>query len=92
MDSQGFVVFMADIDGDGKVDYLSLGYDGSFTAWRNAGVGIPTSWESLGVVFNEGADIAAAARDNWANFRLVRVSFLTYSLHGIRAIRAICSL
>jgi hypothetical protein len=51
-------VRLGDIDGDGKVDYVYYGNDetGSYptvTAWRNGGVGVPTFWQSLGVIFND---------------------------------------
>ncbi|KAH8585657.1 hypothetical protein B0O99DRAFT_530303 [Bisporella sp. PMI_857] len=66
--NQGYLVQMADIDGDGKVDYLTIGFDGSYTAWRNGGVGVPKFWQAMGVVFNEGGDLA------WQHFRLVDIN------------------
>lgn len=52
--SQAYQVLFGDIDGDGKIDYMSMNpVDGSITAWRNGGVGVPTFWQALGVVFNE---------------------------------------
>ena len=64
-DAQGYLYLAGDIDGDGKVDYNVIGSDGSITSWRNGGVGIPTFFQSLGVVFNEGGGRA------WTQFRLV---------------------
>jgi hypothetical protein len=58
---------IADIDGDGKDDILTIHPDGSLTALRNGGVGIPTYWQDLGVVFKEGGDRA------WTNYKLVRI-------------------
>lgn len=46
-------VFLADVDGDGKVDYVIGNTDGSMIAWRNGGAGIPTFWQSLGVIFKD---------------------------------------
>jgi hypothetical protein len=53
--SSGFVK-LGDIDGDGKADYVYFGDvipTGKVTAWRNGGVGVPTFWQSLGVIFED---------------------------------------
>lgn len=71
---QGYASILGDIDGDGKVDYLHVGYDGSLTAWRNGGVGVPTFWQSLGVVFNDSRGLY------WPNFRLVCICFVKIPL------------
>lgn len=46
--NQGVAALVGDIDGDGKVDYLTWAApDGSLSslrAWRNGGVGVPTFW------------------------------------------------
>ncbi|EPE33632.1 SGNH hydrolase [Glarea lozoyensis ATCC 20868] len=66
--TQGSTVIIADIDGDGKDDYLTVSSDGSIRASRNGGVGIPTYWQDLGVVFNEGG-----GRD-WRGFQLTDIN------------------
>jgi hypothetical protein len=67
--AQGFLTLLGDIDGDGKVDYMTISDDdGSITAWRNGGVGVPTFWQALGVVFNEGGGL------EWSQFRFVCTS------------------
>jgi hypothetical protein len=82
--AQGFLVILGDIDGDGKVDYMNIGYDGSITAWRNGGVGVPTFWQALGVVFNEGGGLA------WQQFRFVCASSVTILPARVRV--ALCIL
>ncbi|KIN00783.1 carbohydrate esterase family 3 protein [Oidiodendron maius Zn] len=66
--TQGYTTILGDIDGDGKVDYLYVGHDGSLTAWRNGGVGVPTVWQPLGVVFNDSRGLM------WTQFRLADVN------------------
>lgn len=68
--SGSHAIVLGDIDGDGKVDYLYFSSDGSLTGWRNGGVGVPTFWQSLGVVFDDSRGL------EWTQFRLVRMSFV----------------
>ena len=45
-------IYLADIDGDGRVDYLGIEEDGDIHAWRNGGQNpTPQYWQDLGVVF-----------------------------------------
>ncbi|GGP66221.1 FG-GAP-like repeat-containing protein [Streptomyces abikoensis] len=47
--ASGRDVRFADIDGDGKADYLVVGADGSVRAWRNAGGG-RDDWSPYGLI------------------------------------------
>ena len=64
----GLQVLIGDVDGDGKVDYWVVRSDGSIIAWRNGGVGVPTFWQSLGVVFDDSRGLVTSG------FQLVRIS------------------
>jgi len=77
-------VLLGDIDGDGKVDYLYIGSDGSITAWRNGGVGVPTFWQALGVVFDDSRGLT------WTQFRLVCIYPVDVPVGGERV--ALCNL
>ncbi|MFF2778346.1 FG-GAP-like repeat-containing protein [Streptomyces sp. NPDC058052] len=46
----GGQVRFADIDGDGRGDYLVVGANGSVHAYRNAGTGTTVKWEDLGFI------------------------------------------
>ncbi|KAK5734764.1 hypothetical protein LTR17_008695 [Elasticomyces elasticus] len=46
-------VYLGDIDGDGRVDYMVVHSDGQIFGWRNAGVKAkPSFWQYLGQVFD----------------------------------------
>ncbi|PQE23373.1 FG-GAP repeat domain-containing protein [Rutstroemia sp. NJR-2017a WRK4] len=40
----------ADIDGDGRADYIIVGSDGSLNAWLNVGPGDKPEWYPLGII------------------------------------------
>lgn len=45
-------VRLADIDGDGRIDYCVIADNGDIHAWRNGGQGdAPDYWQDLGIVF-----------------------------------------
>lgn len=49
------MVRLADIDGDGRIDYLGLDADGNAHGWRNVGTSQTTPiWEDMGVVMSGG--------------------------------------
>ncbi|KAI1765641.1 carbohydrate esterase family 3 protein [Hypoxylon sp. FL1150] len=69
-------VRLADIDGDGRADFVGLDSDGTAHVWRNAGTGdTPSSWQSLGAKWTGGdqgnltgvrfEDINGDGRDDW---------------------------
>ncbi|MDT0448709.1 GDSL-type esterase/lipase family protein [Streptomyces hesseae] len=64
--ASGRDVRFADIDGDGKADYLVVGADGSLRAWRNDGGG-RDAWTALGLIATgtgvPGADVRLADLD-----------------------------
>lgn len=44
-------VLLADIDGDGRLDYCLTGDNGDISCWRNGGQGDSHKWLPLGVIF-----------------------------------------
>jgi hypothetical protein len=68
-------VRIADIDGDGRVDYCVTAANGDIHCWRNAGVGDAHHWVDIGTVFTgkgmgdikgtRFADINGDHRDDW---------------------------
>ncbi|KAJ5081566.1 hypothetical protein NUU61_009830 [Penicillium alfredii] len=69
-------VRLADMDGDGRVDYCGVEGDGDIYCWRNGGTGDkPEYWQSLGKVFNgedmgdingvRFEDLNGDGRDDW---------------------------
>ncbi|KAH8688824.1 SGNH hydrolase-type esterase domain-containing protein [Talaromyces proteolyticus] len=81
MSAQGYsndMVRLADIDGDGRVDYLGIDADGNVRGWRNVGTektGSP-SWVDMGIINSGGTmgdvngirfvDINGDGRADWA--------------------------
>ncbi|KAH8657733.1 hypothetical protein BX600DRAFT_400504 [Xylariales sp. PMI_506] len=69
-------VRLADIDGDGRADFIGLDSDGTAHAWRNSGTGnVVNTWEALGTRWTGGdmsdlagvrfEDLNGDGRDDW---------------------------
>ncbi|ETN41282.1 uncharacterized protein HMPREF1541_03217 [Cyphellophora europaea CBS 101466] len=70
-------VKLADIDGDGRLDYCRTDFNGDITCWRNGGIGMESAeyWQDLGIVFTgkgkgnidgtQFVDINGDHRDDW---------------------------
>ncbi|MEV4740410.1 FG-GAP-like repeat-containing protein [Streptomyces sp. NPDC049555] len=48
--ASGTKVRFADVDGDGKADYLVVNDDGSVHAWINTGAGVADRWSDAGLI------------------------------------------
>lgn len=74
MHAQGYSndrIRLADIDGDGRVDYLGIDDSGNVQGWRNAGIeenGMP-SWIPMGIINSGGTmgDIDGIRFVSWSN-------------------------
>ncbi|MFC7219520.1 FG-GAP-like repeat-containing protein [Streptomyces polyrhachis] len=58
----GGQIRFADLDGDGRSDYLAVGSNGSVHAYRNSGTGATVTWEDLGFI--------AAGSTGWTDSRI----------------------
>ncbi|CZT02070.1 uncharacterized protein RAG0_09396 [Rhynchosporium agropyri] len=66
--SQDFVR-LADIDGDGRADYVVIGTDGSMSGWRNAAVdnSQPSAWIPFGGIINNLSSTYSPSRWRFAD-------------------------
>ncbi|KQX50019.1 hypothetical protein ASD33_15425 [Streptomyces sp. Root1304] len=58
----GGQVRFADVDGDGRSDYLVVGANGNVHAYRNSGTGTTVTWEDLGFI--------AAGSSGWTDSQI----------------------